>query len=186
LFSAGAIVSGNRLAKNAWDGMFVFESPGTASSAMHSMEREPGHRGELRVRRGPAAHNHAGKTQATGWWSEPSSGRRIEDNTLTRNGDSGVFMFDLLNSPGERQQAGGNVWASTWTAARSFTGQRIANQRHEPQPHRASGSPTTHQEQSPWENIPTPTKGFRRSGGIILFAVTGNTVRGTWRNGTST
>ena len=74
------------------------------------------------------AGNHAGNNVSDGLVVGAVSGAQIEGNTLTGNGDTGLFMFDLLNSRVSANHAGGNgVGIDLEGGQNGSTGNRIAN-----------------------------------------------------------
>jgi large repetitive protein len=99
LSSAHTLVKGNTLARNAWDGMFVLDSPNSTvqdnelnSNVNNGAEINSGADGVV------VTGNHANKNAVDGVVVGAISKARIIGNTLTNNGDTGLFLFDLLNS----------------------------------------------------------------------------------------
>jgi len=99
LSSAHTHVLGNTLVRNAWDGMFVLDSPnsGIQNNALNNnvnngAEINAGADGVL------VAGNDANKNSVDGIVVGAISKARITGNTLTGNGDTGLFLFDLLDS----------------------------------------------------------------------------------------
>jgi parallel beta-helix repeat protein len=99
LSSAHAVVTDNTLARNAWDGMFVLGSPDSTiddnqlnSNVNNGVEINSGSDGVVLM------GNHAHKNVGDGIVAGAISQARITGNTLTGNGDTGLFLFDLLNS----------------------------------------------------------------------------------------
>jgi hypothetical protein len=186
LSSAGAVVTHNRLVKNAWDGMVVLFSPHTRvvdntfdGNQNQGIEVNGGSDHTL------LAGNHAADNVSDGLVVGAISGALIRDNTLTRNGDSGLFMFDLLNSrishngahrndnvgiglEGGQHGSTGNRLTDNNTSANDSTGLVVAEG--------ANNNVVA-------ENVSNANQGSPgNGGGIIVFAGTGNTVRGNVAN----
>jgi len=110
LFSASAVISDNRLTRNAWDGMFVFFSPGT--QVIHNTLDGNQNQG-IEVNSGSdntqLVGNGASDNASNGLVVGAISDAQIRDNTLTGNGNSGLFSFDLLNSRISNNSAHGNA-----------------------------------------------------------------------------
>lgn len=185
LFSAGTTVSGNRIADNAWNGMFVLGSPGTRviGNALDGNQNEgaevnSGSDGTL------LAGNHAGNNVSDGLVVGAVSGTRIEGNTLTGNGDTGLFMFDLLNSRVSANHAGGNgVGIDLEGGQNGSTGNRIANNDTSQNVHAGFVVGGGANDNAIVANVSNANQGAPGDGGgIVLFAVTGNTVRGNVAN----
>jgi hypothetical protein len=186
LGSAGAVISHNQLTRNAWDGMFVFFSPGT--SVVDNILDGNQNQG-IEVNQGSdhtlLAGNQAAGNASSGLVVGAISGARVEGNTLTGNGQgAGLFMFDLLNSQISDNQAHGNGVGidleggqngsagdritSNDTSRNAFAGLLVANGANE---NLVTGNVSNANQGSPGNG-----------GGIVLFSVTGNTVRGNVAN----
>ena len=185
LSSAGTTVSGNRIANNAWNGMFVLDSPGTRviGNALDGNQNEGievnfGSDGTL------LAGNHAGNNVSSGLVVGAVSGARIEGNALTGNGESGLFMFDLLNSRVSANRAGGNgVGIDLEGGQNGSTGNRIANNDTSHNAHAGVVVANSANDNVIVTNVSNANQGGPDDGGgIVLFAVTGNTVRGNVAN----
>jgi large repetitive protein len=185
LSSAGTTVSGNRIANNAWNGMFVLDSPGTRviGNALDGNQNEGievnfGSDGTL------LAGNHAGNNVSSGLVVGAVSGVRIEGNALTGNGESGLFMFDLLNSRVSANRAGGNgVGIDLEGGQNGSTGNRIANNDTSHNAHAGVVVANSANDNVIVTNVSNANQGGPDDGGgIVLFAVTGNTVRGNVAN----
>jgi parallel beta-helix repeat protein len=184
LSSAGTTVSGNRVADNAWNGMFVLDSPGSRvignaldGNQNQGIEVNLGSDGTL------LAGNHAGNNVSNGLVVGAISGARIEGNTLTGNGESGLFMFDLHNSRVSANRASGNeVGIDLEGGQNGSSGNRIVNNntsRNTAGLVVAGGA----NDNVIVGNVSTANQGAPdEGGGIVLVAVTGNTVRGNVAN----
>ena len=184
LSSAGTTVSGNRVADNAWNGMFVLDSPrsrviGNAldGNQNQGIEVNLGSDGTL------LAGNHAGNNVSNGLVVGAISGARIEGNTLTGNGESGLFMFDLHNSRVSANRASGNeVGIDLEGGQNGSSGNRLVNNntsRNNAGLVVAGGA----NDNVIVGNVSTSNQGRPdEGGGIVLVAVTGNTVRGNVAN----
>jgi nitrous oxidase accessory protein NosD len=99
LSSAHAVVKDNALVRNAWDGMFVLGSP---DSTIDGNQLNSNMNNGAEINSGAdgveVTANHANKNVGDGIVVGAISQARITRNTLTGNGDTGLFFFDLLNS----------------------------------------------------------------------------------------
>jgi parallel beta-helix repeat protein len=184
--SAGTTISGNTLAKNAWNGMVVLSSPrtivvGNELDGNQNQGTEVNFGSDHTV----VARNHARNNVSNGLVVGAISDALIEGNTLTGNGDTGLFMFDLLHSRVSDNRAGGNgVGISLDGGQHGSSGNRIVGNdtssnfalglvvADNANANTVSGNVSNANQGAPGEG-----------GGIILFAVTGNTVRGNVANG---
>lgn len=185
LSSAGTTVRGNRIANNAWNGMFLLASPGTRvignaldGNQNQGIEVNLGSDGTL------LAGNHARNNVSSGLVVGSVSGARIEGNTLTGNGESGLFMFDLLNSRVSANRAGGNgVGIDLEGGQNGSSGNRIANNDARHNTHVGLVVANGANDNVIVSNVSNANQGGPGDGGgIVLFAVTGNTVRGNVAN----
>jgi parallel beta-helix repeat protein len=185
LSSAGTTVSGNRIANNAWNGMFVLDSPRTRvignafdGNKNQGTEVNLGSDGTL------LAGNHARNNVSNGLVVGAVSGARIEGNTLTGNGESGLFMFDLLNSRVSANRAGGNgVGIDLGGGQNGSSGNRIANNDTSRNTHVGLVVEGGANNNVIAGNVSNANQGAPGDGGgIVLVAVTGNTVRGNVAN----
>jgi large repetitive protein len=185
LFSAGTTVSGNRIANNAWNGMVVLESPSTRviGNALDGNQNQGtevnfGSDGTL------LAGNHAGNNVSNGLVVGAISGARIEGNTLTGNRESGLFMFDLLNSQVSANRAGGNSVGIDLEGGQNVsTGNRIASNDVSRNAEAGLVVGGGANDNVLVANVSNANQGGPgEGGGIVLFAVTGNTVRGNVAN----
>jgi large repetitive protein len=189
LFSARTTVSGNRIANNAWNGMVVLESPesrviGNALDGNQNQGTEVnfGSGGTL------LAGNHASNNVSNGLVVGAISGARIEGNTLTGNGEGGLFMFDLLNSQVSANRASGNpVGIDLEGGQNGSSGNRIANNdvSRNAEAGLVVGADTgvANNDNVIVGNVSNLNQGGPgEGGGILLFAVKGNTVRGNVAN----
>jgi parallel beta-helix repeat protein len=180
LSSAGTTVSGNRLVDNAWNGMVVIGSPATRvignaldGNQNQGIEVNAGSDGTL------LAGNHARNNVSNGLVVGAISGARIEGNTMAGNAESGLFMFDLLNSRVTANRASGNgVGIDLEGGQNGSSGNRIANNdtsRNTAGLVVGGGA----NDNLIVGNVSTANQGGPEDGrGIVLVAVTGNTVRG--------
>jgi parallel beta-helix repeat protein len=186
LSSAGAVVSGNQLTRNAWNGMVVLFSAHTR--VLDNTFNGNQNQGiEVNFGSGHAllARNRAADNVSNGLVVGAISGARIEDNTVTHNGDSGLFMFDLLNSRISRNSAHGNGGAGIDLEGgqNGSTGNRITG-------NNTSGNDSVGlvvaegaNKNVVAENVSNANQGSPGTGGgIIVFAGMGNTVRGNVAN----
>jgi parallel beta-helix repeat protein len=184
LSSAGTTVSGNRIANNAWNGMFVLSSPGTRviGNALDGNQNQ-GIEVNSGSDRSLVAGNHAEKNMSNGLVVGAVSGARIEANTLTGNGESGLFMFDLHNSRVSVNRAGGNGSGIDLEGGQNGSaGNRIANNDVS---HNRAGLVVAGgaNDNVIVGNVSIANQGGPDDGGgIVLFAVAGNTVRGNVAN----
>jgi parallel beta-helix repeat protein len=181
LSSSGAFVSGNRLAKNAWDGMVVLGSPGSRviGNALVGNQNQ-GIEVNLGSDRTLLTGNLAENNVSSGLVVGAIHGATIVGNTLTGNGESGLFMFDLDTSRISLNRAGGNgVGIDLEGGQNGSSGNQI------------SGNDTSRNvnvgvlvaDQANRNvvvgNISNANQGPPgQGGGIVLVAVTGNSVRG--------
>ena len=185
LFSAGTTVSGNRIANNAWNGMFVLDSPGTRviGNALDGNQNQGtevnfGSDGTL------LAGNHAGNNVSNGLVVGAVSGARIEGNTLTGNGDSGLFMFDLLNSQVSANRASGNAVGINLQGGQDVsTGNRIASNDVSRNAEVGLVVENGANDNVIVANVSNANQGGPgEGGGIVVAAATGNTVRANVAN----
>jgi parallel beta-helix repeat protein len=109
LFSPGTRVSGNRITRNSWKGMFVLESAGSRiEDNVFDQNQAQG----LEVNLGSDAtlvnDNRARGNGADGIVVGAISRGRVTDNDATGNG-AGFFFFDLIDSTVSGNRASGNV-----------------------------------------------------------------------------
>jgi nitrous oxidase accessory protein NosD len=181
LQSAGAVVSGNRLTRNAWDGMFVYLSP-RARVLRNTLD---GNQNQgLEVNSGSdqtrLVGNFASDNVSNGLVVGAISEAQVWGNTLTGNGGSGLFMFDLLNSSiilnrahengigidleGGQHGSTGDFIMSNDTGRNGAVGLLVEN-----------GS----DDNLIARNLSNANQGSPgNGGGVVLLSVTGNTVRG--------
>jgi parallel beta-helix repeat protein len=185
LSSAGTTVSGSRLANNAWDGMVVIDSPRTRvignafdGNQNQGIEVNFGSDGTL------LAGNHARNNVSNGLVVGAVSDARIEGNTLSGNADGGLFMFDLHNSRVSANHAGGNgVGIDLEGGQNGSTGNRIANNDTSRNAHVGLVVAGGANDNVVVGNVSNANQGGPDDGGgIVLVAVTGNTVRGNVAN----
>jgi large repetitive protein len=182
LSSPGAILSGNRLAKNSWNGSVVIDSPGTHVIGNTLVGNQ--HEG-IEVNAGSdrvlVAWNRAENNVSDGVVVGAISKATIEFNTLTGNHDTGLFMFDLHNSLISHNRAGGNGTGIDLEGGQfGSTGNQISN-------NDTSGNFTglvvgdAANHNVIEGNISNANKGKPgEGGGIIVASATGNTVRGNF------
>ncbi|MCW2522539.1 MAG: copper-binding protein [Frankiales bacterium] len=181
LSSAGTTVIGNRLANNAWNGMFVLLSPRTRVIA-NSLD---GNQNQgIEVNSGAdntlLAGNHAGNNVGDGVVVGAVSGAQIEGNTLTGNHDTGLFMFDLLNSRVSANRASGNgVGIDLEGGQNGSSGNRVTNNNTSRNAEVGLVVGDGANKNVILANVSNANQGAPdEGGGIILAGVTGNTVRG--------
>jgi len=185
LSSAATIISGSRVVSNAWNGLFVVDSPRTrvvgdalVGNQNEGVEVNAGSDGTVLVR------NYAANNVSNGLVVGAISDARIQCNTLIGNAASGLFMFDLHNSlvsgnhahsngagidlEGGQNGSSGNYIAGNDTSRNSGAGLVVANGAN----HNVVVRNVSNANQGP------PGQG----GGIIIFGSTGNTVRGNVAN----
>jgi large repetitive protein len=189
LFSAETTVNGNRIANNAWNGLVVVGSPGTRviGNALDGNQNQG-----VEVNFGSdgtrLAGNHAGNNVSNGLVVGAVSGARIEGNTLPGNGEGGLFMFDLHNSQVSANRADGNpVGIDLEGGQNGSSGNRIANNdvsRNAEAGLVVGADPgVANNDNVIVANVSNANQGAPgEGGGILLFAVTGNTVRGNVAN----
>jgi parallel beta-helix repeat protein len=185
LDSPHAVIARNQLTKNAWDGMFVYQSPST--SVVDNTFDGNQNQG-IEVNRGSddalLAGNHAADNVSNGLVVGAISDARIQDNRLTRNGQAGLFMFDLLNSQVSNNQAHGNGYGidleggqngstgntitTNNTSRNLFVGLLVENGAD----HNLVAGDVSNANQGSTGN----------GGGILLFSALDNTVRGNVTN----
>jgi parallel beta-helix repeat protein len=181
LSSAGTTIKGNRITNNAWNGMFVLASPRTRvignsldGNQNQGIEVNLGSDGTV------LAGNHAGQNVSNGLVVGSVSGARIEGNTLTGNGEGGLFTFDLLNSRVSANRASGNgVGIDLEGGQHGSINNRIANNdvSHNVQAGLVVANGANNNVIV--ANVSNANQGVPgEGGGIVLVAVTGNTVRG--------
>jgi nitrous oxidase accessory protein NosD len=187
LFSAGAVISHNQLTRNAWDGMFVFVSPGT--SVVDNILDGNQNQG-IEVNQGSdhtlLAGNQAADNGSSGLVVGAISDARVEGNTLTGNGQgAGLFMFDLLNSQISDNQAHGNgVGIDLEGGPNGSTGDRITSN----DTSRNDGGAGLIVENGANDNLVAGNVSNANLGspgtgaGIALLSATGNTVSGNVTN----
>jgi parallel beta-helix repeat protein len=130
------------------------------------------------------AGNHAGNNVSNGLVVGAVSGARIEGNTLTDNNDSGLFMFDLLNSQVSANRAGGNTVGIDLEGGQNVsTDNRIANNDASRNAEAGLVVGGGANDNVIVANVSNANHGGPgEGGGILLFAVTDNTVRGNVAN----
>ena len=185
LSSAGTTLSGNRIANNAWNGVFVLDSPGTrvTGNALDGNQNQ-GIEVNLGSDASLLAGNHARDNVSNGLVVGAVSGTRIEGNILTGNGESGLFMFDLHNSRVSANRAGGNgVGIDLEGGQNGSTGNRIASNDASRNDQAGLVVGDGANDNIIVGNVSNANRGGPNDGGgIVLFAVTGNTVRGNMAN----
>jgi parallel beta-helix repeat protein len=185
LQSAGAVISGNRLTRNAWDGMFVFLSS-RARVVGNTLDGNQNQGVEVNsgfdhvlLLGNDAAHN-----VSNGLVVGAISDAHVWRNRLTGNGGSGLFMFDLLNSSiilnrahengvgidleGGQHGSTGDLVMSNDTSRNGFVGLLVADGSNN---NFVVGDLSNANQGSPGNG-----------GGIVLLSVTGNVVRGDVAN----
>ena len=181
LFSAQAVVSGNIVAKNAWNGMFVLEASGSRitgntfdGNKNQGAEVNSGSDGTL------ISENHFGSNAAIGLAVGAVSGVQIGNNTMTGNKLAGLFMFDLTGSAVSHNRASANDEGIHLDGGQNVsTGNQISN--NDTSGNRAAGLLLIHHanKNSIVGNISSENQGGPgKGGGIILAGVTGNAVVG--------
>jgi parallel beta-helix repeat protein len=187
LGSAGAVISRNQLRSNAWDGMFVFMSPGTSvvGNTLDGNQNQG-----IEVNRGSdhtlLAGNQAADNASNGMVVGAISDARVQHNTLTGNGQgAGLFMFDLLNSQVSGNQAHGNgAGIDLEGGLVGSTGDRITGN----DTSRNRGGVGLIVENGADDNVVAGNLsnanqgGIGTGAGIALFSATGNTVQGNVTN----
>ncbi len=181
LSSALVAVRGNTIARNSWDGMAVISSPwatvvGNALDGNQNQGIEVNAGSDHLV----LAHNHARNNVSDGLVVGAVSDAVVQDNTLTGNGDTGVFMFDLLNSRVSGNRAGGNG-----------VGINLDGGQHGSRGNEIRSNDTSRNREVGLEvgdsadrntlsgNVSDANQGAPgQGGGIILVGVTGNRLRG--------
>lgn len=185
LGSARTVIAADRLVKNAWNGMFVLSSPRVrivrntfAGNQNQGIEVNGGSNHALLL------GNHAVGNVSSGLVVGAAHGVRIRGNTLTRNGDSGLFLFDLLNSHVRNNRTHGNgVGIDLEGGQHGSTGDRIVD--NDTSRNLSTGlvvadgaNNNVVAGNASNANQGTPGNG----GGIIVNAATGNKVRGNIAN----
>jgi parallel beta-helix repeat protein len=128
LSSPGVLVAHNRLAHNAWDGMFVLDSP---------RSRVLGNRLDHNLNQGmevnfgsdsvQVAGNVASNNVVDGIVVGALRNARVKGNRFLANGDTGLFLFDLVDSDvGGNSFAGNAVGLVLAKGQNGSTGNRIA------------------------------------------------------------
>ncbi len=185
LFSAGTTVVRNRIFNNAFNGMFVFASPRTRVIANaldgnqnQGIEVNSGSDGTV------LAFNHASNNVSDGLVVGAISGARIKSNSLTGNRDTGLFMFDLMNSRVSANRAHGNGAGIDLEGGQNVsTGNRIEHNDASHNTHVGIVVSSRANDNVIVGNVANANQGSPGDGGgIILFAVTGNMVRGNVAN----
>ncbi|HKC27342.1 MAG TPA: right-handed parallel beta-helix repeat-containing protein [Jatrophihabitans sp.] len=185
LSSAGTMVIGNRIANNAWDGMVVIGSPGTRviGNAL-SGNKNQGIEVNLGSDRSLLAGNYARNNVSSGLVVGAVSRTRIEANILTGNGESGLFMFDLMNSRVSGNRASSNgVGIDLEGGQHGSSGNRLAHNDTSHNVHAGLEVASGANDNLVVGNVANANRGGPDDGGgIVLFAVTGNTARGNVAN----
>jgi parallel beta-helix repeat protein len=185
LSSPEVVISGNRLTRNAWDGMFVLSSSGTrvVGNTLDGNQNQG-----VEVNAGSdhvfLVGNDAAGNMSNGFVVGAISDAQIRDNTLTGNGFTGLFMFDLLNSnishnqghangvgidlEGGQHGSTGDLVMNNDTSRNAFVGLVVADGSN----NNSVAGNLSNANQGPSGN----------GGGIVLVSVTGNTVRGNVAN----
>jgi parallel beta-helix repeat protein len=185
LFSGRTLVSDNRLVNSAWDGMFVYQSPGTRvlgntldGNQNHGIEVNFGSDGIT------LEGNHAGGNGASGLVVGALTDARIASNTLTGNRDTGLFMFDLIGSKiTENRAAGNGVGIHIDGGQNGSHGNRIVDNNTSRNLYFGLLLTNGASNNSVFENVSNANgSGSGDGAGIVLFAVTGNNVRGNVAN----
>jgi parallel beta-helix repeat protein len=185
LHSAGAVVSGNRLTRNAWDGMFVFMSPrtrvvGNTLDGNQNQGVEVNSGSDHARLEGNAAAGNVSSGLVVGAISDA----RVQDNTLTGNGETGLFMFDLRNSRISHNRAHDNgLGIDLEGGQHGSTGDRVMN--NDTSLNNAVGLVVANgaNNNRVIGNLSNANQGGPgNGGGIVLLSVTANTVRGNVAN----
>ncbi len=179
LSSKGTAITGNRLVKNAWNALFVLDSP---SSRVIGNSLDGNQHQGLEMNLGSdhsvVAWNHVANNASNGLVVGAVSGVLIDHNTVAGNGDNGIFMFDLhtarithtrasgngagIDLEGGQHGSTGNQIADNDTSRNLFVGIVVDNADHNLVSHNVSNG-----------NLGAPGEG----GGIIVTAANGNVVR---------
>jgi parallel beta-helix repeat protein len=179
LSSKGTVVTGNRLLKNAWNGVFVLDSPATnIIGNTFDGNQHQGLEMNLGSDRSVLAWNYVAHSVSNGLVVGAVSGARIEHNVLAANGDSGIFMFDLhasrinqnrasgnavgIDLEGGQNGSSGNEISGNDTSRNQFVGIVVADSDH----NLLAGNVAS-------ANLGAPGEG----GGIVLVSAKGNVVR---------
>jgi parallel beta-helix repeat protein len=129
LSSPGVLVAHNRLAHNAWNGMFVLDSP---RSRVLGNRLDHNQNQGTEVNAGSdsvlIAGNVASNNVADGIVVGALKHARVQSNTFLANGDTGLFLFDLVDSDVTGDSSAGNSVGIVLAAGQNgSTGNRIAN-----------------------------------------------------------
>jgi len=179
LSSAHTLLKGNTLVRNAWDGSFVDESPGSTvennqlnGNMNNGVEINGGSDGVV------VTGNHASRNALEGVVVGALARARITGNTLTGNGDAGLFLFDLLGSV-----ASGNCLTGNGTGLdlafgqNGSTGNTIS---HNNASNNVTGILLDHAGHNlVADNVTNANQGSPgNGGGVIVVGATGNTLTG--------
>jgi parallel beta-helix repeat protein len=185
LFSVDAVISGNRVTRNAWDGMVVIGSPGTRVVG-NTLDGNQNQGVEVNAGSDDAVlvGNDAAGNVSNGLVVGAISDAQIRGNTLTGNGDSGLFMFDLLASSISHNGAHGNgVGIDLFGGQNGSTGDFVVNNDTSRNDFAGLVVADGSNNNLVAGNLSNANQGAPgNGGGIVLVAVTGNTVRGNVTN----
>ena len=178
LSSPDVLVSHNRLAHNAWNGMFVLDSP---RSRVLGNQLDHNQNQGTEVNFGSdsvqVAGNVASNNVADGIVVGALKHARVSGNTFLANGDTGLFLFDLVDSDVSGNSFTGNPFGLVLAAGQNgSTGNRVANNRSSRNlfagivlDHAAGNTLVA--------NVANANQGQPgQGGGIVIFGASDNTV----------
>jgi len=186
LFSPHVRLIDNRVLRNAWNGAFVLESPGsTIVGNQFDANKNQG----IEVNFGSDATevrgNHARGNVADGIVVGAVSGVRVVDNETHGNADTGIFFFDLIDSTVASNDASGNSAGIVLAGGQYGShGNRIVGNETSRNTEIGLVLDTQADHNVVIGNVSTKNLGAPgEGGGIIVFDSTGNALVGNVTNG---
>ena len=177
LMSKGVVVRGNRLARNAWNGLAFFESPNGRITGNEFARN--GNQGAQVA--GSAASevtgNRAIGNEHNGIVLGAARGARIAGNTLRANGEAGLFFFDLRDSVATGNVARRNDIGIDLSGGQNGSrGNRLVGNRTDGNAHLGIGLDDGAERNVLLTNVATRNRGDGPGEGGIVVDGTGNTL----------
>ena len=178
LSSPGVLVSRNRLVDNAWDGMFVLDSP-RGRVLENRLDHNRNHGTEINSGSDSVqvAGNVASNNGVNGIVVGALKDAHVNTNKFLANGDTGLFLFDLIDSDVSVNSLAGNAFGLNLSDGQhGSTGNRIAG--NTSNHNLLAGIVLDHAAgNTVVANIANANKGLPgQGGGIVLFGASGNTM----------
>jgi len=178
LSSAHTVVKSNTSVHNAWDGLFVLDSP---NSTVQGNELSGNMNNGAEINSGAdgvvVTGNHANKNALDGIVVGAISKARIAGNAATGNGDTGLFFFDLRDSVASGNCLTGNGTGLDLEFGQSgSTGNTLS---HNNASNNVTGIFVDASDNVVADNVANANTGAPgEGGGVIVAGATGNTLTG--------